>query len=75
MRTADTTWDLIVIGGGTAGIVACRTAAGYGPRVALVDRAPMGGDCPPAPVTVSVSLRAPVDVGVPRSAGVVLPAD
>ncbi len=45
MRTADTTWDLIVIGGGTAGIVASRTAAGYGARVALVERAALGGDC------------------------------
>ncbi len=38
-------WDLIVIGGGTAGIVASRTAAGLGARVALVERAALGGDC------------------------------
>ena len=40
-----TQWDLIVIGGGTAGIVASRTAAGLGARVALVERAALGGDC------------------------------
>ncbi len=45
MSAAGTKWDLIVIGGGTAGIVASRTAAGYGARVALVERAALGGDC------------------------------
>ena len=38
-------WDLVVVGGGTAGIVASRTAAGLGARVALVERAAPGGDC------------------------------
>jgi pyruvate/2-oxoglutarate dehydrogenase complex dihydrolipoamide dehydrogenase (E3) component len=40
-------YDLAVIGGGTAGIVASRTAAGLGARVVLVEsdeRGP-GGDC------------------------------
>lgn len=38
-------WDLVVIGGGTAGIVASRTAASLGARVLLVERARTGGDC------------------------------
>ena len=37
--------DLVVIGGGTAGIVAARTAAALGARVALVERSRTGGDC------------------------------
>ena len=45
MSGTGTRWDLIVIGGGTAGIVASRTAAGFGARVALVERAALGGDC------------------------------
>lgn len=38
-------WDLLVIGGGTAGIVAARTAAGLGASVLLVERDRPGGDC------------------------------
>ncbi len=45
MSRTGTQWDLIVVGGGTAGIVASRTAAGLGARVALVERAALGGDC------------------------------
>lgn len=37
--------DLVVIGGGTAGIVASKTAAGFGARVVLVERDRTGGDC------------------------------
>ncbi|SFQ71421.1 Pyruvate/2-oxoglutarate dehydrogenase complex, dihydrolipoamide dehydrogenase (E3) component [Amycolatopsis arida] len=37
--------DLLVIGGGTAGILAARTAAGLGARVVLVERDRTGGDC------------------------------
>lgn len=38
--------DLLVIGGGTAGLVAAHTAAGLGARVVLIERAPSpGGDC------------------------------
>ncbi|HEV7209990.1 MAG TPA: FAD-dependent oxidoreductase [Mycobacteriales bacterium] len=40
-----TSWDLLVIGGGTAGIVAAKTAAGFGARVLLVERDRTGGDC------------------------------
>ncbi len=38
-------WELLVIGGGTAGIVGAQTAAALGSKVALVERARTGGDC------------------------------
>ncbi len=38
-------WDLLVIGGGTAGIVGAKTAASLGASVLLVERARTGGDC------------------------------
>ncbi len=40
-----TAWDLLTIGGGTAGIVAAKTAAGFGASVLLVERDRTGGDC------------------------------
>jgi pyruvate/2-oxoglutarate dehydrogenase complex dihydrolipoamide dehydrogenase (E3) component len=38
-------YDLVVIGGGTAGLVSAMGAAGLGARVALVERGLLGGDC------------------------------
>ena len=38
-------YNLVVIGAGPAGLVAAIAAAGLGARVALVERALMGGDC------------------------------
>lgn len=38
-------YQLVVIGAGTAGLVAAAGAAGLGARVALVERELMGGDC------------------------------
>jgi pyruvate/2-oxoglutarate dehydrogenase complex dihydrolipoamide dehydrogenase (E3) component len=38
-------YDLVVIGGGTAGLVTAMGAAGLGARVALIERALLGGDC------------------------------
>ena len=38
-------YDLVVVGGGTAGLVCAAGAAGLGARVALVERALLGGDC------------------------------
>ena len=38
-------YDLVVIGAGTAGLVCAAGAAGLGARVALVERALLGGDC------------------------------
>ena len=38
-------YDMVIIGGGTGGLVAALIAAGAGARVALVERARTGGDC------------------------------
>ena len=38
-------YHLLVIGGGTAGLVSAAIAAGLGARVALVERNLLGGDC------------------------------
>jgi pyruvate/2-oxoglutarate dehydrogenase complex dihydrolipoamide dehydrogenase (E3) component len=38
-------YDLVVLGGGTAGLVAAIVSAGLGAKVALVERALLGGDC------------------------------
>lgn len=38
-------WDLLVVGGGTAGLVAARTAARFGASVLLAERDRTGGDC------------------------------
>ncbi len=38
-------YHLVVIGGGTAGLVCAAGAAGLGARVALVERKLLGGDC------------------------------
>ncbi|MBI3566355.1 MAG: mercuric reductase [Elusimicrobia bacterium] len=38
-------YNLVVIGGGTAGLVTAIGAAGLGARVALIERHLMGGDC------------------------------
>ncbi|MDZ7883645.1 MAG: FAD-dependent oxidoreductase [Mycobacterium sp.] len=37
--------DLVVVGGGTAGIVAAKTAARFGVSVVLIERERTGGDC------------------------------
>jgi pyruvate/2-oxoglutarate dehydrogenase complex dihydrolipoamide dehydrogenase (E3) component len=38
-------YDLVVLGGGTAGLVAAAGAAGLGAKVALVEKELLGGDC------------------------------
>jgi len=43
--TPDGRYNLVVIGGGTAGLVTAAGAAGLGAKVALVERHLMGGDC------------------------------
>lgn len=45
ISTEGATWDLAVVGGGTAGIVGARTAAGLGASVVLIEQARTGGDC------------------------------
>ena len=43
--TPDGRYNLVVVGAGTAGLVAAAGAAGLGAKVALVERELMGGDC------------------------------
>lgn len=38
-------YNLVVIGGGTAGLVTAAGAAGLGARVALIEKQALGGDC------------------------------
>ena len=38
-------YDLVIIGGGAAGINALNTAASLEAKVVLVDRGPLGGTC------------------------------
>ena len=43
--SAPAAYNVIVLGGGTAGLVTAAAVAGLGGRVALVERDRMGGDC------------------------------
>ena len=43
--TPDGRYNLVVLGAGTAGLVAAAGAAGIGAKVALIERRLMGGDC------------------------------
>ncbi len=45
MRPDRQPWDLVVVGGGTAGLVAAQTAAGLGASVLMLERERTGGDC------------------------------
>src|SRR4029079_11440686 len=38
-------YNLVVVGGGTAGLVSAPVGAGRGARVCLVERSLLGGDC------------------------------
>jgi len=40
------TYNVVVIGAGTAGLVTAAGTAGLGGRVALIERHKMSGDCP-----------------------------
>ncbi|MCY7289193.1 MAG: FAD-dependent oxidoreductase [Cryobacterium sp.] len=54
-------WDLVVIGGGTAGLVASRTAASFGARAVLIEDNRLGGDCLWTGCVPSKSLIAAAD--------------
>ena len=45
MKKGDGTYNVVVIGAGTAGLVTAAGTAGLGGRVALIERNKMGGDC------------------------------
>lgn len=67
-------YDLVVIGGGSAGLVASRTAGRFGARTLLVEGGRLGGDClwtgcvPSKSLIASAAAFARVlpDVGVPH---------
>ena len=63
--------DLVILGGGTAGIVAARTGAALGARVVLVEQQHQpGGDCLFTGCVPSKALRAVADVvATARQAG------
>lgn len=62
-------WDLVVVGGGTAGIVGAKTAARFGARVLLVERDRTGGDCLWTGCVPSKALLAAADVAATARAG------
>jgi len=38
-------YDLIIIGGGSAGLTAARLASSLGAKVCIVEKSDLGGDC------------------------------
>jgi pyruvate/2-oxoglutarate dehydrogenase complex dihydrolipoamide dehydrogenase (E3) component len=72
-------YDLVAIGGGTAGLVAAVGAAALGARVALVERDRLGGDCLNTGCVPSKALlraaRAVHEARSSRDAGVSLRVD
>jgi pyruvate/2-oxoglutarate dehydrogenase complex dihydrolipoamide dehydrogenase (E3) component len=70
-------YNLVVVGGGTAGLVTAAGAAGLGAKVALVERHLMGGDCLNVGCVPSKALlraaRAAAQVRDARRFGVVVP--
>lgn len=58
----DRVWDLLVLGGGTAGLVAAKTAARFGASTLLVEAERTGGDCLWTGCVPSKALLAAADV-------------
>jgi pyruvate/2-oxoglutarate dehydrogenase complex dihydrolipoamide dehydrogenase (E3) component len=71
-------YNLVVLGGGTAGLVAAAGAAGLGAKVALVEKKLLGGDCLNVGCVPSKALlrcaRAAADVRDAGEFGVRVPA-
>ncbi len=71
-------YNLVVLGGGTAGLVTAAAAAGLGARVALIEKHLMGGDCLNVGCVPSKSLlrasRAVHDVRRAAEFGVLVPS-
>jgi len=72
-------YNLVVVGAGTAGLVAAAGAAGLGAKVALIERDLMGGDCLNVGCVPSKALiraaRAAADVRDAHEFGVRVPGD
>jgi pyruvate/2-oxoglutarate dehydrogenase complex dihydrolipoamide dehydrogenase (E3) component len=72
-------YNLVVIGGGTAGLVTAAGAAGLGAKVALIERRLLGGDCLNVGCVPSKALirsaRAAADVRNATQLGVRIPGD
>ncbi|UGY91226.1 dihydrolipoyl dehydrogenase family protein [Streptomyces gobiensis] len=75
-------YDLVVIGGGSAGLTAARTAGRFGDRTLLVERDRLGGDClwtgcvpSKALLHVAAEVRTARSVGVYGLAAASGPAD
>jgi glutathione reductase (NADPH) len=45
LHTSRYDYDYLVVGGGSGGVASARRAAGYGARVALVEKSKLGGTC------------------------------
>lgn len=58
-------YDLVVVGGGAAGLAAARTAVRTGRRVVLVVEGPVGGDCTFTGCVPSKTLIAAAAAGLP----------
>lgn len=61
--TAEGNYNIVVIGGGTAGLVTAAGAAGLGAKVALIEKDLLGGDClnvgcVPSKAIIAVARRA-----------------
>lgn len=63
-------WDLLVVGGGTAGLVAAKTAARFGARTLMVEEHRTGGDCLWTGCVPSKALLAAADVAATARDGV-----
>ena len=70
-------YNLVVVGGGTAGLVTAAGAAGLGAKVALIEKSLLGGDCLNVGCVPSKALlrcaRAAADVRDAGQFGVVVP--
>ncbi|MGI9155302.1 MAG: dihydrolipoyl dehydrogenase family protein [Marmoricola sp.] len=62
-------WELVVVGGGTAGLVGAKTAARLGARVLVIESARTGGDCLWTGCVPSKALLAAADVAAVARSG------